>query len=122
MARTRRLKPSLFENEILGVDEADLIYTVMFEGLWCLADRDGRLKDRPVWIKSKVFPYRTVNNPDAILQWLADKGFILRYGNDEARYIQIVNFHVYQKPHAEEQASVIPSFEDVYAKRTTDVI
>ena len=37
MARARSLKPAIFKNEVLGT--ADLIYTVLFEGLWTLADR-----------------------------------------------------------------------------------
>lgn len=114
--RTRRIKPSLFENETLG--EADLVYTVLFEGLWCLADRAGRLKDRPNWIRSKIFPYRTVPDPNDLLQWLADNGFISRYSVAEGRYIQVLNFSEYQKPHAEEAESVIPPPDSVRAVRT----
>ena len=43
--RARNLKPSIFKNELLAV--ADPLYTLVFEGLWCLADREGRLEDRP---------------------------------------------------------------------------
>jgi len=108
MPRARQLKFSLFKNEILGVDDADLICTVMFQGLWCLADRDGRLVDRPLKIKGELFPLRTINNPDAILQWLADHGFIERYEVDGEKYIQIVNFGIHQNPHPNEKPSVIP--------------
>ena len=52
MARSRNIKPSLFKNEVLGV--ADPLYTILFEGLWVLADREGRLEDRPLRIKAEA--------------------------------------------------------------------
>src|SRR4051812_4166969 len=114
--RTRKIKPSLFENEVLGADEADPLCTILFEGMWCLADREGRLKDRPQFIKSKVFPYRTIPSPDAMIEWLAEKGFIVRYTVDGGRYIQILTFGQYQTPHPQEVPSVIPAFTGVEGK------
>lgn len=108
MPRKRDIKYSFFENEELGADGADPLYSLLFVGLWCLADREGRLEDRPLKIKGKLFPYRTINNPDAMLQWLADHGFIERYEVDGKRYIQVLNFAVHQNPHPNEAASIIP--------------
>ena len=48
MARARNIKPALFKNEVLGV--ADPIATLLFIGLWTLADRRGILEDRPLQI------------------------------------------------------------------------
>lgn len=105
MARARSLKPGLFKNEILGV--ADPLYTLAFEGLWLLADREGRLEDRPMRIKAEIFPYRNVDMT-LTLDWLQDEQFIKRYEVFGKRYIQIINFCKHQNPHKNEAESEIP--------------
>lgn len=110
MARARNIKPALFKNEILGV--ADPIYTLLFSGLWLLADREGRLEDRPLRIKAELFPYREGIDMPAMLRWLSDAGFIHRYSFGENRYIEIANFTKHQNPHKNEVASEIPSVSD----------
>lgn len=107
MARSRNIKPGLFRNEILGV--ADPIYTLAFQGLWLIADKEGRLEDRPLRINADIFPYRKVDI-ESVLKWLSDNGFIYRYMYGKNRYIQIVNFHKHQNPHKNEQESVIPAY------------
>lgn len=86
MARARNIKPGLFKNEVLGV--ADPLYTLLFEGLWVLADREGRLEDRPLRIKAEILPYRDGIDVDAMLNWLQENGFITR---EPSGSIQIVN-------------------------------
>src|SRR5690625_577204 len=54
--RARNIKPGLFKNEILG--EADPIYSLLFIGLWTLADKEGRLENRPKRIRAELFPSR----------------------------------------------------------------
>lgn len=108
MARSRNTKPGLFQNEILGV--ADPLYTLAFQGLWLVADREGRLEDRPMRICAQTFPYRAVDM-DALLDWLHVNGFILRYQVAEKRFIQVLNFGKHQNPHKNETESVIPAPE-----------
>lgn len=110
MARARNIKPALFKNEVLGV--ADPLLTLLFEGLWLLADREGRLEDRPLRIKAEVFPYRSGINIDEMLNWLDANDFIIRYSVDGKRYIQIENFTKHQNPHKNEPASEIPCASD----------
>ena len=110
MARARNIKPALFRNEVLGV--ADPLYTLLFQSLWLLADREGRLEDRPIRIKADTFPYRDGLNVDVMLTWLHDNGFIIRYSIRGNRYIQVCNFTKHQNPHKNEAGSVIPSFSD----------
>jgi hypothetical protein len=105
MARARNIKPGLFKNEILGV--ADPLLTLLFEGLWILADREGRLEDRPLRIKAEVFPYRDLN-ADTMLDWLQENGFIRRYEVGGKRFILICEFVKHQNPHKNESESVIP--------------
>jgi len=106
--RARNLKPGILKNEVLGA--ADPLYTLLFQGLWMLADREGRLEDRPLRIKAEVFAYRNLDC-DCALQWLADNGFILRYVVSGKKFIQIINFAKHQNPHSREIASSIPAPE-----------
>lgn len=107
MARARNIKPGLFRNEVLGV--ADPYYTLLFEGLWIIADREGRLEDRPLRIKADVFPYRDGVNVEPMLAWLAEQGFILRYVAGGKALIQIVEFAKHQSPHRDEKKSELPA-------------
>lgn len=107
MARARNIKPGLFKNELLGV--ADPLFTLLFEGLWVLADREGRLEDRPLRIKAEVFPYRDGLSVEDGLNWLQSNGFILRYKAGTGSFIQILNFGKHQSPHKNEVPSEIPA-------------
>jgi hypothetical protein len=109
MARARNIKPALFTNEILGVGHP--LCTLLFQGLWLLADKEGRLEDRPLRIKAEIFPYREAD-VDSMLHWLAHKGFIVRYTATGKAYIEVVNFTKHQNPHKNEKDSEIPSVSD----------
>lgn len=112
--RARNLKPGFFLNEHLA--ELDPLTRILFAGLWCMADRDGRLEDRPKRIKAAVLPYDNCD-VDAMLQALHDtphgdetaEGFIVRYTLDGKRCIQIVNFSDHQQPHYKEASSGLPT-------------
>ena len=107
MARARNIKPGFFENELLA--EMPIAARLLFIGLWTLADREGRLEDRPRRIRLKLMPLDDVD-VDALLQRLHDDGMILRYtGPDGVQYIQILNFTKHQSPHCKEKASTIPA-------------
>jgi len=101
MARARNIKPGFFKNEILGV--ADPLYSLLFEGLWVLADRSGRMEDRPLRIKGEVFPYRDGLNVDAMLNWLESNGFIRRYTAQGKKCILVLEFVKHQNPHKNEK-------------------
>ena len=106
MARARNIKPGFFTNEDLV--EIDPLGRLLFIGLWTLADREGRLDDRPKKIKMEVFPCDNCD-VDELLEQLAEKGFILRYQVGSGKYIQIVNFSKHQNPHKNEKPSEIPA-------------
>lgn len=105
--RARSIKPGICDNEVLGT--SDLAYTVLFERLWMMADREGRLEDRPLRIKAQAFPYREGLDVEPLLQWLHDHGFILRYASAGNRFIQVVKFGEHQSPHIKEAPSKIPA-------------
>jgi hypothetical protein len=106
MARSRLLKPGFFRNELLC--ELPHATRLLFAGLWGIADREGRLDDRPKRIAADVFPYENLE-VDAMLDALAAAGFIVRYVVAEARYIAIPTFLDHQCPHLREAPSTIPA-------------
>lgn len=106
MARARNLKPGFFKNEELA--DGGPYVQLLFAGLWTLADRKGRLEDRPRRIKAEVLPYYE-GDIDPFIEKLASAGFILRYERDGNNYIQIINFEKHQTPHFKEADSTIPA-------------
>jgi hypothetical protein len=106
MARSRNLKPGFFKNEALA--ELPPLTRLLFSGLWCIADREGRLEDRPKRIRAELLPYDD-GSVDAMLDELHQAGFILRYQHGEQRFIQVVNFTKHQNPHVREPESTIPA-------------
>lgn len=93
MARIRSLKPEFFRDDELA--ELPPIARLLFQGLWGLADKEGRLEDRPKRIKVEVLPYDDCDI-DELLDLLSDK-FIKRYQVDGESYIWIVKFKEHQR-------------------------
>ena len=106
MARARNLKPGFFKNEDLA--ECSPLARILFAGLWCLADRAGRLEDRPKRIRAEVLPYDD-GSVDYMLNELHRRGFIQRYQVGDERFIQVLNFAKHQNPHCREPESTIPA-------------
>lgn len=106
VARARNIKPGFYQNEILA--ECSVWARLMFPGLWMMADREGRLEDRPMRIKASVLPYDN-QNVDKLLTELHNRGFIYRYQVGSGKFIQIINFRRHQNPHCKEPASTIPA-------------
>jgi len=111
MPRIRYLKPDFFKDEDLALYPFET--RLCYQGLWVLADKAGRLEDRPPRLKAEIFPYDNVDI-EVCLQHLSEckngsgKPFIHRYSTDEQRFIQIINWHKHQKPHHTEKESIIP--------------
>jgi hypothetical protein len=94
MARIRTIKPSLFKNEDLA--ELPLSARMLFIGLFCLADKEGRLEDRPKRIKAELFPYDNIE-VHLLLEELHNAGFIRRYAAGAIKIIQVINFTKHQR-------------------------
>lgn len=103
--RARSLKPGFFRNEELA--KLPFETRLLFAGLWCIADREGRLEDRPMRIRADVFPYENVD-VEAGLGQLREAAFLERYEVDGRKYIQILAFTKHQTPHHKEVESEIP--------------
>lgn len=111
MPRIRYLKPEFFSDEDLA--EIPFQTRLAYAGLWCFADKEGRLEDRPKYLKAMIFPYDNVDM-EKQLQLLSkpkvNNGtpFIIRYASEGHNFIEIVSWHKHQKPHHTEKESVFP--------------
>lgn len=106
MARSRNIKPGFFTNDLLA--EIDPLGRILFAGIWTVADREGRLLDRPNKIKAEVLPFDNCD-VDTLLGELHKHGFILRYPVDGVGYIQVTAWKKHQNPHIKEVGSTIPA-------------
>lgn len=106
MSRARNLKPGFFRNADLA--ELPVEARLLFAGLWTLADREGRLEDRPKQIKMEIYPADSFD-VDALLSELHKASFIKRYQVNGIKYIQVTNFNKHQNPHRDERVSSIPA-------------
>lgn len=95
MPRARSLKHQFFTD--VDLLECGPWVRLLFAGLWTVADREGRLIDKPKQIKLDVFPGDDVDVEVGLAE-LAEHRFIIRYEVDGVRYIQIRNFAKHQNP------------------------
>jgi len=119
--RIRTVKPEFFLHE--GLAAMDPLARLLFIGMWTIADKAGRLRDKPKRIKVQVLPYDDCDI-DELLFALADAGHIERYEVDGEDYIQICGWSKHQNvSKSREAASKIPdptgdlSPEDTYTAR-----
>jgi len=103
--RQRLIRPGFFANEVLA--SLPPLTRLLFAGLWCIADREGRLEDRPSRIKAQCLPYDSTD-PDEQLASLESSGFIIRYSVNGQKFIAIPKWHQHQWPHIKEAQSLIP--------------
>ena len=119
--RARNLKPAIFKNEELA--KLGPWHFILFEGLWCMADRKGRLEDRPERIEAEIFPFKFQKvNVQKMLDDLAGcpQQFIVRYRKGQQDFIQITNFLEHQYPHIREAESTIPAPDKHSARHSQD--
>lgn len=114
MARARNIKPSIMDNEELA--ELAPLTRLLFVYLWMLADREGRLEDRPKRIAAQALPYDRTADVGVMLDDLQSAGFIVRYVVDGMACIEVTAFTKHQNPHIRESNSVLPSPEQASAK------
>ena len=106
MARSRNIKPGFFKDDLLS--EVPPLGRLLLAGLTTIADREGRLEERPKRIRAEVLPYDEIDLED-LLRALAVRNFIVRYEVDGVRLIQIVGWDRDQNPHVREPQSTIPA-------------
>lgn len=108
MGRIRTIKPQFFLNEALATLHP--LDRILFIGLLTLADREGRLEDRPGRIKVQVLPYDEHDVHEALNRLdQNEERFIMRYELPEGKFIQIINFTKHQHCNSKEPNSTIPA-------------
>lgn len=105
MARIRSIKPDFFLHE--GLAELSPLHRLFFVGLWTLADKEGRLEDRPKRIKAALMPWERCD-VEKLLTDLSAGGFIVRYSIGDLDCIAIPNFAKHQRPHPKESTYDLP--------------
>lgn len=106
MPRIRNIKPEFFDDEELC--QLKPLARLLFAGLWCWADREGRLKDQPARLKSLILPYDTCDT-NKLLTALDEAKMIVRYEVEGRDYIAIRHFLRHQRPHPNEVPSTYPA-------------
>ncbi|MBK9427290.1 MAG: hypothetical protein IPN63_07860 [Gammaproteobacteria bacterium] len=100
--RIRTIKPDFFKHD--KVSDLKPLARLLFISLWCLADRRGRLEDRPKRIKVECLPYDDCD-VDALLWELHNAGFIDRYEIEGLQIIEISSFEKHQRISGKEAES-----------------
>lgn len=113
MARARNIKPAIMANEQLA--ELPALTRLLFIYLWMLADREGRLEDRPKRIAVQALPYDRAADAEEMLEALCANNFIARYVAAGKKVIQIVNFYRHQTPHGTEKDGELPDEEGLFS-------
>ena len=104
--RARNLKPGFFKNEELAALHP--LARILFEGLWCFSDREGKFEWRPKRIKAEILPYDKCDI-EKLLMSLHAGTFIYKYQVDGQDYGIVPKFGDHQSPHPHEAGSKIPN-------------
>lgn len=104
--RARNIKPGFWRNEQLV--ELPFQTRLLFIGLWNLADREGRIENRPKKIKLEIFPADDVDISLEITR-LSEARLVKVYEVDGVNCIEVVNFKKHQNPHHREAGSELPA-------------
>ena len=102
MARIRTIKPEFFTSE----DILDLspLARLLYIGIWCEADREGRLAWKPKTLKTRYLP---VDNADVheLCRELTERGLVIPYGDG---FAYIPSFLKHQHINPREAKSLFP--------------
>lgn len=92
--RIRTIKPDFFKHE--KISDLKPLARLLFISLWCLADRRGRLEDRPKRIKVECLPYDDCDADDLLWE-IHNAGFIERYEIEGVKIIEVLAFEKHQR-------------------------
>lgn len=106
--RKRDISPKYFSNGVLGRYDPPTAGK-LFIGLWCEADRKGRLVEDVDRLQAFIFPYHPDAPMEQFLAFLHANEFIERYEVEGRRLIWIKEFEKHQHIHHNEQPSKLPA-------------
>jgi hypothetical protein len=106
VAYLRTIKASFFTSE--DVVSLSPLARLLYIGLWCEADREGRFKWAPLTFRLRYLP-TDVCDVEAVCKELTDRQMVVLYGDGLA---SIPTFLAHQRPNNREAASVLPDPRD----------
>jgi hypothetical protein len=104
--RIRSIKPQFFRDS--KIIDLPPLARLLYIGLWCCADREGRMEFDPREIRTQVLPEETLKTAEALFIALKASGLIVVYTVQDREYLAIPNFLKHQIPHHREQPSTSP--------------
>jgi hypothetical protein len=109
--RIRTVKPQFFQDERLYDIEMNtgLPIRVIFIGLWCVADREGRFDWNPRRLKVQILPHDECVDFGAALEALREGGFIFDYHSGGKDFGCIPGFRSHQVINNRESPSSRPA-------------
>ena len=109
MARIRTVKPEFLRHWKLYCSEKEhkLPLRLAFEGLWMVADREGRFRWQPHELKLDCLPYDDVDF-SKVLEALRATGFIIKYTVDNECFGWIPSWKKHQVINVREAQSKLP--------------
>ncbi len=105
MGRIRTIKPEFFTSEDIVTLEP--LTRLLYQALWCEADREGRLVYKPLTFKIRYFPADDCNIV-AMCDALLTRGLLVLYESAGVMYAYIPTFHAHQHINPREAASQLP--------------
>ena len=106
MAYLRTVKASFFTSE--DVVSLSPLARLLYIGLWCEADREGRLKWAPLTFRLRYLPTDACDI-EAVCRELTDRQMVVLYGHGLA---YIPTFLTHQRPNNREAVSLLPDPRD----------
>ncbi len=106
--RQRQISPSFWRDERVWDLSSDSV-RLLIPGLWQLADREGRLPDKPFDLGVEARPWAP-REVAAMIDELVEVGLLLRYEVDGLRCLAFppAAWARHQRPHPNERASQLP--------------
>lgn len=109
--RIRTVKPEFFQDERLYDLEAQtgMPIRIIFVGLWCVCDREGRFDWNPRRLKVQILPHDEGIDFLKALEALAEAGFVDRYSSGGRELACVPGFGTHQVVNNKERPSVRPA-------------
>lgn len=106
MARIRTIKPEFFTSE--DIVSRSALARILYIGLWCEADREGRMEWKPKTFKLRYLPGDQCD-VEILAQELTDAKMLILYEVDGVLYAEIPSFTKHQVINNRESESQIPA-------------
>jgi hypothetical protein len=105
LAHQRILKSEFFTD--YDVAQMPPLHRLFFQGLWCQADRNGTVEDKPRQLKARIMPYDDVD-PEVVVDELVARAFVVRFKVDGKAYLSIRTWKKNQSINKNEKHSELP--------------